>query len=382
MRKRGITAAWAVLLALGVAIGGCDSKPATPWGDANSTGGDAASSAGLKRVILLNNGADPYWDAMRAGMLSAEKDFKLQEAGLKSVMDVNDATAKGQIDKLRQYANQTDVAAVAVSVTDALNPAIANAMRSLGEQGIKVIAIDCDTNRETGRDARFAYLGTDNIVAGQELGKAVKGLRPEGGKYATFVGLKSAANAIERIKGFGEGAGETFTLAESLGDEFDKSAARKNVQDALDRNPDITTLVGIYAYNAHAIAEVVKERDLKSKITVAVFDGAPLAIADMEEGLIDVMILQNPYEMGYLGTRLMKALVTDDQQTIHEIYPAWEPAEKSFTKPSGDLLVTGLRIVVPDQGSKLTKDIFAPGTEFMKLSELKAWLKKYDLTGT
>ena len=72
------------------------------------------------------------------------------------------------------------------------------------------------------KDCRFAYLGTNNVIGGQELGKAAKGLRPEGGKYATFVGLKTVANAKERIGGFGEGAGANFVSRDSLADQGDQ----------------------------------------------------------------------------------------------------------------------------------------------------------------
>ena len=335
-----------------------------------------------KRIILLTNGADPFWDAMRAGMQDAEKDFKLADAKLRTVMDVNDGTPKGQVDRLRQYANQADIAAVAVSVTDSKNEAIAKAMQECQRAGIQVIAIDSDVDRQSARKARFAYLGTDNVVGGQELGKAAAGIRPQGGKYATFVGLKGAANAMERIGGFGEGAGSKFTQVENLGDDMDLSTAMKNVKDALDRNPDLDTLVGIWAYNAHAIAEVVKQRNLRDKVTIVVFDAAPKAIGHMADGNIDAMVVQNPYDMGYRGTRLMKALVEQDHQTIHELLPTYDPEKHEFTDPEGDLLVTGLRVVHPDSGSPLNKEMFAPSTEFLSLSDFKKWLSEHNLTGS
>ena len=338
--------------------------------------------SGPKRVILLTNGADPFWDAMRAGMQDAEKDFDLAGAHLRTVMDVNDGTPKGQVDRLRQYANQSDIAAVAVSVTDSKNTAIAAAMEACQAAGIQVIAIDSDVDRAQSRKARFAYLGTDNVVGGQELGKAAAGIRPQGGKYATFVGLKGAANAIERIGGFAEGAGDKFQQLENLGDDMDHSVALKNVKDALDRNPELDTLVGIWAYNAHAIAEVVKDRGLREKTTIVVFDAAPKAIADMGDGMIDAMVVQNPYDMGYRGTRLMKALVTGDHATIHELLPAYDPQKREFSEPDGDLLVTGLRVVHPDSGSPLAKEMFSGTTEFISLSDFKKWLAEHKLTGS
>jgi ribose transport system substrate-binding protein len=354
-------------------------------GRTGSTSADQAAtpgSEGGKRIILLTNGADPFWDAMRAGMQDAEKDFNLQAAGLRTVMDVNDGTPKGQIDRLRQYANQADIAAVAVSVTDSKNKAIAKAMEECQQAGIQIIAIDSDVDRTTSRQARFAYLGTDNVLGGQELGKAAAGLRPQGGKYATFVGLKGAANARERIDGFAIGAGTKFEQVENLGDDMDLSVAMKNVKDALDRHADLDVLVGIWAYNAHAIAEVVKQRNLRDKVTVVVFDAAPKAIGHMGDGFIDAMIVQNPYDMGYRGTRLMKALVEKDNATIHEMLPEYDPTTKTFSEPDGDLLVTGLRVVSPDQGSPLRAEMFAPTTEFLSLGEFKKWLSAHNLSGS
>jgi ribose transport system substrate-binding protein len=372
-------ARWIALTIAALVCAGCGSRP---QGDSAASESGAADGSAVKRVILLTNGADPFWDAMRAGMQDAEKEFDLQSSGLRTVMDVNDGTPKGQVDRLRQYANQADIAAVAVSVTDAKNGAIAKAMQDCQRAGIKVIAIDSDVDRKTSRAARFAYLGTDNIVGGQELGKAAAGLRPQGGKYATFVGLKGAANAIERIDGFAAGAGSKFVQLENLGDDMDLSTAMKNVKDALDRHADLDTLVGIWAYNAHAIVEVIKQRNLRDKVTVVVFDASPKAVGHMTDGNIDAMIVQNPYDMGFRGTRLMKALVQQDHATIHELLPDYDPEKKAFNTSDGDLLVTGLRVVHPDSGSPLKRELFAPSTEFLSLSDFKQWLSQHNLTGS
>ncbi len=163
---------------------------------------------------------------------------------------------------------------------------------------------------------------------------------------------------------------------------MDLSRAQKNVKDALDRHADLDILVGIWAYNAHAIVEVVKQRDIRDKTTIVVFDAAPKALQHMADGYIDAMVVQNPYDMGYRGTRLMKALVEDDQQTLHEMLPDYDPATKSFTDPEHDSLTTGLRVVHPDSGSPLAKDMFAADTEFLSLSEFNEWLKAHHLTGS
>lgn len=332
-----------------------------------------------KRLILLTNGDDGFWDAMRAGMKDADRDFQLSKAGFTVEMDKNDNTPEGQIDKLNQYAGQGDIAAVAISVTDSNSSPIANAMRRLQEKGIKVIAIDSDINREKARDARFAYLGTDNLVGGHELGRAAKALRPEGGEYAAFVGHEAADNAIGRSTGFQEGAGDSFLRRAYLSDGMKLQVAEKNAHDALNNFPELDVMVGIWAYNAHAIVTAVKDRKVRDKTTIVVFDAAERAIEHMGAGMIDAMVVQNPYDMGYRGTRLMAALASNDQATIKELYPAWNPETKKFEGTDGDLLTTGLKVVVPDEKSPLKKEMFEETTEFLTLPEFKDWLAKLKL---
>ncbi len=369
---------WFAALMLTGFLAGCGGESATPptgSGASQPQLGDSAPSTDLKRIIILTNGNAPFWDAAAAGARDAEKELNCAADGFQVVVDRNDFKAEGQIEKLRQYASATDVAAVAISVTDAQNNAIPDELRKLQKQGIKVVTIDSDVNREKGRDSRFAYLGTDNIVGGRELGVAAKHLQPNGGKYATFVGLKNAANAQERIGGFGEGVGDKFTQAENLGDGGDEAVARSNVKDALDRNADMAVLAGIWSYNTPAIIDIVKQLNAREKLKLVGFDADPPAIRGMGEGMLDAMVVQNPYQMGFQGVRILKALVKNDEATVKEMFP-------NHGSENGDLLDTGLKVIVPNEGSPLTPELFGPKTEYMKLDVFKAWLTKYNLTGS
>src|SRR5438552_1689588 len=234
-------------------VTGCGSS--TPTSKASS-GGQA--SAGEKRVIILINGNSPFWDTCRAGLQEAEKDLKLPDVGLRAVLEVNDGTPQGQLNKLRQFASQSDVAAIGISAIDAANQRIADQMRELRQKGVHIITIDSDVDREKMRDARFAYLGTDNLAGGRELGRCARYLRPEGGEYVTFVGRTGAQNAVERVNGFAEGAGEKFKRLDNMGDNNDRTRAQENVRNAMTNHPGLNVLVGIWSYNAPAIVDVVK----------------------------------------------------------------------------------------------------------------------------
>jgi len=335
------------------------------------------SAAETKRIIIQINGDSPFWDACRVGVPEAEKDFKLADANLHAVVESNDGTPQGQLEKLRQFASQSDIVAIGISPCDAANVAIAEEMRNLQKRGIHVITIDSDIDRAKLRDCRFAFVGTDNLAGGRELGKCLKGLRPEGGGYVTFVGRKGAQNAMDRIQGVGQGAGDKWKQLDCMGDDIDRNVARENVRNAIaNHKQNLNALIGIWSYNAPAIVDVVKkDPEARKEHLVVAFDAEPLAIAGMGESMIDAMVVQNPYEMGYQGVRLMQALVRNDQATIKEMLPNQGKAE-------GDVYDTGLKVVVPDGDSRLKAGMFDKKTQFLQLSKFREWLAKYKLTGS
>jgi len=98
----------------------------------------ADSTSDLKRIIILENGNSPFWDAARAGLQDAEKELKLKQAGLRATLEVNDGTPGGQLEKLQQFNSQSDIVGVGVSALDADNVAVVEEMRKLQKKGVQV----------------------------------------------------------------------------------------------------------------------------------------------------------------------------------------------------------------------------------------------------
>ena len=336
--------------------------------------GCGESKPAVRRIIILTNGTGPFWDACRAGITDANKELKLKEAGLEASMDSNDGKLASQLEKLRQYGTQRDIAGIAISAIQADNATVAEELKKLKQKGIAVVTIDSDVDRAKFRDARTAFIGTDNLQGGIELGICARQLLPEGGEYVTFTANSVSQNAKDRIKGFGQGAGEKFKAVDGMLDDFDRPKARENVRNALVNHPELTALVGIYSYNAPAIVEVLEEKKLQDKVKVVVFDAEPGTIEHMGQGKVDVMVVQNPYQMGYQGVKLLNALITDNEATEKEMLP-------NLSKEDGDIFDTGLKVVVP-KGSTIKKDEFGKKTEFLTYDEFKEWLTKYNLTGS
>jgi ribose transport system substrate-binding protein len=345
--------------------------------------GERPGGAAARRFVFITNGDDPFWDACNAGLQEGARRSGLADHGLRVVMEKNNGTAQGQIEKLRQFGSQTDVAGVAISVIQADNAAIVEEMRSLAAKGVQVITVDGDVNRDAFRDARPWYIGTDNVVGGRVLGAAARAIltargHAEGG-YVQFAGFTDNDNARARMNGFREAIGPAFTEIDRMPDEMNLAKARDNVRTALVNHPGLVALVGIWAYNAPAIAEVMQERGVRSGnggMTAVTFDAQAAAIERMAAGEIDAMVVQNPFEMGIQAVRLLLAMHLDDQDTIQQMFP-------SAGGPEGDLYTTGLRLVVPDDAALVRPEDPGVGdVEYLPLSTFREWLARYGLSSS
>lgn len=334
---------------------GCgDEKPS---GGPGAAAGDATARAQGDdfKIVILTNGSSPFWDACDRGLQDAGK-----KLGVRVELVRNDATEGGQIRRLEQLATQGDVKGIGVSVLESQASGVLELMQALRAKGVKVITVDSDGPRE----GREAFVGTNNLEAGRELGRLSAQLRPDGGKAVAFVGLLGSQNAKERIQGFKEGLRPKIELVDSMEDAVNESKARNNVTAAIQNHPDVNILAGIWSYNAPAITDVISANERRKDFTIVAFDAEPNALVAMEQGMIDAMVVQNPYEMGFTGATLLHRLIMGDKAGVDELLKG------------GDVVDTGLKVVVPDEASPIQSKWR------MTLEAFKGWLAEKELEGS
>ncbi len=317
--------------------------------DKQETSTKASGASERPRFVFVTNSNSPFWDAARKGL-----DDAAREVGAEVELIRNDSSTAGQIRRLEQAGAQRDVKGVMVSVVEPSASGIIDQMKALRARGIPVLALDSDGQKDT----RDAYIGTNNVEAGRALGKLAAQLLPEGGKAIAFVGIRSAQNAQERVNGFKEGAGEKIQVIDVMEDAGDVNKARRNVAAALQNHPDLKMLVGIWSYNAPAIVDEVKAAGKRSTLKLVTFDAEPNTLLALKEGALDATAVQNPYLMGYLGVKVLKALLAGDKAAV-----------KSIVGDSG-IKDTGIRLVTPDD-SRITGQFLVPFSDFKKELDAK-----------
>lgn len=276
----------------------------------------AAHAEDKKTLAFVVNGASDFWKLAEAGVKKAQAElpgyqlqFKYPEQAAAAVQQrlMDDLVAAG-------------VSAIMVSAVDPKS-----STEALNRVGAEVPLFTTDSDAPDTN--RIAYIGSSNTDAGRQAGEIARKALPAGGTCIGFVGLPGADNARERIEGMKAAiAGSKIELVDVRGDDIDMTRAKRNVEDALAANPDIDCMVGFYSYNPPRIYEVLKESGKLGQVTVIAFDEDPITLGGVREGSIAGTVVQQPYEWGYEGMKLMAKYLEGDTSGI--------PADKLVIVPT------------------------------------------------
>jgi len=257
-------------------------------------------------LVFVVNGASDFWKIAEAGVNKAQQELPDYDLQFKYPEQAAAAIQQRLMDDL--VAAGAD--AIMVSAVDPKTST--EALNRIGSQ-VPLFTTDSDAPDSN----RIAYIGSSNVELGKDAGKLMLEALPEGGQCIGFVGLPGADNARERIEGIKEALeGSKVELLDVRGDDIDQTRAKRNVEDALAANPDIDCMVGIYSYNTPRIYEVLKESGKLGEVKVIGFDEDPITLGGVREGTIVGTVVQNPYEWGYQGMKLMADYLEGDKSGI------------------------------------------------------------------
>jgi ribose transport system substrate-binding protein len=261
-----------------------------------------------KTLVFVVNGASDFWKLAEAGVKKAQAELPNYDLEFKYPEQAAAAVQQRLMDDLVA----AGVSAIMVSAVDPKTST--DALNRIGSQ-VPLFTTDSDAPDTN----RVAYIGSSNTDAGRQAGEIALKAMPEGGRCVGFVGLPGADNARERIEGMKAAiAGSKIELVDVRGDDIDMTRAKRNVEDALAADPDIDCMVGFYSYNPPRIYEVLKESGKLGQVTVIAFDEDPITLGGVREGSIAGTVVQQPYEWGYEGMKLMAKVLEGDTSGIPE----------------------------------------------------------------
>lgn len=263
--------------------------------------GPVALAEDAKTIAVIPKGTThDFWQAVHAGAVKAQREIP----GIKIVWQgpLREDDRNGQISIVQSHvAKGTD--AIVLAPLDAR--ALRNAVRQANLRKIPVVIIDSDIEREGITVASF--VATDNyrggVLAGEEMIRQLGGK----GKIIMLRYMVGSASTEAREKGFMDTIAKNPGIEVVSANQYSGATAETALQTAGNLlAAQKEKLDGIFCPNESStfgMLRALQNRGQAGKVKFVGFDASPKLLEGLKAGEIDALIVQNPFKMGYEGTK-------------------------------------------------------------------------------
>lgn len=291
----------------------------TPSGGGSSGGTDGAGGGGKPKIAVIPKGTThEFWKSIHAGARKAmlesvggpnkEPRFEIIWRG-----PLKEDESEAQI-KVVEDMISLGVAGIVLAPNDA--NALARVVNQAHAKKIPVVIIDSDV----ATDKYESFVATDNekggYLGGQQLAKLLGGK----GKVMMLRYQEGSASTQKREEGFlkamKENPGIEIVSSNQYGGATSDSAfAAAERLIAAQKNADGTLKVdGIFTPNestTFGMLRALEDAKLAGKVKFVGFDASEKLVAGLNADKIHALVVQNPFNMGYLGVKTMYDLMRE-----------------------------------------------------------------------
>ncbi len=263
-----------------------------------------------KRVVgvVPKGSAHEFWQSVHAGAVKAgrESNVEIMWNGTSSETDYN-----GQLQIVDAMINRR-VDAIALAPID--KKVMVSVVERAARERIPMIIFDSPIDTEQ----FVSQVATDNFRAGElgaeRIGKLLNGK----GKVAMVKVQPGAASTMAREDGFEKKLKSDFPGIEIVAQQYGWADFAKSLaatENILTAHPDLDAIFASNESSTVGAARALKER--KTGVKLVGFDWSPALSGDLKSGLIDSLIVQDPFRMGYESVK--SALAYLDKRPVQKI---------------------------------------------------------------
>lgn len=253
-----------------------------------------------KRTIAMipKGTAHLFYVTVHAGADAAAKEFGLE---LEWNGPATETDYSRQIQILDSYiARQVDGIAIAATERTALNASLARAKAA----NIPVVVFDSGVDS----DDYMTFIATNNFEAGQLGARALAKLIGDKGKVAVVLHAPGSVSTMDRERGFQDVIAKEFPGIKIVASQFGMSDSAKSMaaaENMLTAHPNLDGIFASAEPGSVGAVQAIKARNLSGKIKLVTFDSSDGLIDALKENIIQAMVVQDPYKMGYDSVKFL-----------------------------------------------------------------------------
>jgi ribose transport system substrate-binding protein len=291
----------AFAFAAAVSLAACGKTSEAPTAN---TATAAPTGQKIRLAYIAKGLQDVYWKSVEKGLRQAEAEAKAAGQNLEVVWDAPtaDGDRPGQISMVENYVNQHMDGIILCPLDD--NALVAPAEKA-HRIGIPLVIVDSTLNyKET-----VAFVGTDNHHGGELAGEELARLLHDQGSVILMRFNPGSASCADREQGFLDAIKQHPGIQILSSDNYAGPSRDK----AFETGTNLLTTYGgkvdgVFTPNESSTGGMLlalQKAGLAGKVKFVGFDGGAANMAGLQAGQINGLVLQNPYQMGYLGVKVM-----------------------------------------------------------------------------
>ena len=248
----------------------------------------------LVYIPKVEDSTNDFWKALILGTKMAAKEYNA-DIEIKAPNEENDIERQNELLK-EAISEEPDAILFSPSSFTESN----DLLKEAKEKDIRISFIDSYTEEKV-QDLTVA---TDNLEAGEKLGKFAATLLDPDDQIAIVAHVKGVSTAVEREEGFRKGLGDLAkNIVEVVYCDSQYEKSRKLTQELMEKYPNLKMVAGMNEYSSVGAARAVKAAGAKDRIQVVGVDSSQEAVQLMENGVFKGLVVQKAFKMGYIGVK-------------------------------------------------------------------------------
>ena len=260
----------------------------------------AGCGRGKERTIAVvpKGTSHEFWLTVEKGARAAGKEFHAtilwsgpqQETEYTRQIEIVDSMIARHVDGL----------AVAAADRQILTASLERAAK----ENIPVTVFDSGVDS----DKYMTFVATDNLAAGGLAARKLAELMGGKGMVAVMGHAPGSFSTMDRERGFTETLEKEFPGIQIVATQFsmaDPAKALAKAENIMTAHPDLGGIFTSSEPSSVGVARAIRQRGLAGKVKLVAFDSTESLIADEKAGVVQALVVQDPYKIGYEAVKTL-----------------------------------------------------------------------------
>jgi ribose transport system substrate-binding protein len=260
----------------------------------------AGCGRGKERTIAVvpKGTSHVFWLQVEEGARAAGKEFHATILWSGPQQETEYARQIEIVDSM--IARHVDGLAVAAADRQILNASLERAAAAK----IPVTVFDSGVDS----DKYMTFVATDNLAAGGLAARKLAELLGGKGTVAVMGHAPGSFSTMDRERGFTETLAKEFPGIRVVATQFSMADPAKGMaaaENILTAHPELSGMFASSEPSSVGVARAIRARGLAGKVKFVAFDSTEGLKADEKAGVIQALVVQDPYKIGYEAVRTL-----------------------------------------------------------------------------